>query len=309
MKSILSIGLVLMLVGCGKWNLPPIPWPTPSPVPTPAPEPTPLPEPTPEPTPVPVPTPPPCMREADLEGVTVAGPALTQPQVKVAIQEIGDRRGFPVAETRQLLAANLTAKGLCAIAGQEAVFVREPNGLVAEFHAVAETDGGWADSGSGKFIGFHKDNGLALPPSPPPPVVDYGCPAPRPERVWTAATLPDGWSEAEIGKPRWELLSKLHGEFTDTTAKVFRNEPYCRAIGMSPRDDGSLRADCPVRSEDVLLAERVACERYLAEGDWILDARNGATCEANPNNSAQFRPNGGNCRLCNPSKSVCTSWF
>jgi len=148
-----------------------------------------------------------------------------------------------------------------------------------------------------------------IPPQPPP-VVDYGCPAPRPERVWTVETLPDGWGQNEIGRPRWQIVSKPHGELIDTTALVFRNEPYCRAIGMSPYADGQPRASCPVRSEGMADggAERAACERYIAQGDWTLQSRNGALCEFNPSNKAQFYPNGGNCRLCDATGVVCTEW-
>jgi hypothetical protein len=150
------------------------------------------------------------------------------------------------------------------------------------------------------------------PPAPtPPPVVDYGCPAPRPEREWTAETLPDGWGQDEIGRPRWLIGSSRHNAVIDTTAQVFRNEPYCRAIGMSPSGDGQPRAGCPVRPEGMADggAERLACERYLSGGGWVLESRNGAVCEL-AENPAQFYPNGGNCRLCAVGdRRVCSDWY
>jgi hypothetical protein len=134
-----------------------------------------------------------------------------------------------------------------------------------------------------------------LPPPPPDP---FGCPAPRPLRVW------------DDNRPHWKINAHQVNRVIDTTAVTVAQEPFCRAIGMSPMADGTLRAECPMRPEDWPVAgERLACERYIAEGDWVLDARNGASCVANPENSAQFFPNGGNCRLCNPAKSVCSGWF
>jgi hypothetical protein len=145
-----------------------------------------------------------------------------------------------------------------------------------------------------------------VPILPIPPTDDYGCPATRPERLWTAATLPPGWGEDAIGTPRWKLGSSAHGKWIDTTANVIRNQPYCEAIGMGTHG-GQSRAACPVRPEGH--PDRVACERYLAEGDWTLFAKGGATCMANPENSAQFYPNNGNCQLCNPARTVCTAWY
>ena len=254
MKSILSIGLiVVVMAGCGKWNLPDIPWPTPNPVPTPTPEPTPVPEPIPEPTPTPVPVPTPIptpvpgcaypVAESQLVAVTdrLASRLAT---VLTGEHELGDLRkpggGTALARhNNRLLAAWLRdARGLCAFAGQEAVFVLGTQGLWEEYHAAAETDGGWTQN---PYKLNHRNEGLttAVPPDAPEIVVDYGCPVPRPDRVWTAETLPPGWSEHRIGTPRWLLNSSLHGrDWVDTTAVTERNEPYCRAIGMSPDSNG-----------------------------------------------------------------------
>jgi hypothetical protein len=254
------------------------------------------------------------MVESDLGALPDPQPAKQlQAQVRRAIEELGDRTGIDPRQNLETLAAKLRSYGLCAIAGIEAVFVRRSDGLVEEYHAVYFGNGSWTDSNNGKFMGIHSDGGG--PPAPPvdppapPPVVDYGCPAPRPDRVWTAETLPPGWGSNEIGRPRWVINSKPHGVWVDTTAVTNRNEPYCRAIGMSPMADGTLRAGCPMRPDGH--AERVACERYVAEGDWVVVAEGGATCEANPDNSSMFRRTSasGSCRLCNPAQTVCSEAY
>jgi hypothetical protein len=284
---------------------------------TPPVEPPPVEPPPVEPPPVvppPVEPPPPavCMVEADLVAVPDPQPAKQlQAQVRRAIEELGPATGIAPAVSLEKLAAKLRSYGLCAIAGIEAVFVRRSDGLVEEYHAVYFGDGSWTDSNNGHFMGIHSDGGG--PPTPPvePPTVDFGCPAPRPDRVWTAETLPPGWGSDQIGQPRWKLNSSPHLAWIDSTAVTVRNEPYCRAIGMSPMLDGTLRAGCPMRNEGGDFAERVACERYIAEGDWVVVASGGAICEANPDNSAQFRRTsaGGTCRLCNPAQTVCTEAY
>jgi hypothetical protein len=174
----------------------------------------------------------------------------------------------------------------------------------------------WPIPGSGSFCGTERiaNPNPGTPPSTPPPTQpppsanDYGCPAPRPERVWTAGTLPPGWGTEEIGRPRWVIDSSPHGGWIDTTANVFRNWPYCNSIGMGDGGDTGYppRAACPVRPDGH--PERTSCERYLADGDWVVVAEGGATCESNPSNSAQFRrtSDAGTCKLCNQSNAVCS---
>lgn len=142
------------------------------------------------------------------------------------------------------------------------------------------------------------------PGSPAPPPVSGACPAPQPPRVWTAETLPRGWGQDQIGKPRWGIACKPHGAVIDCTPKLPSHScDYCASIGMG-EIGGNIRCDCPVRPDGH--PDRVACEDYLAEGKLVLEARNGATCERTA--PTMFRPNGGNCRLCNPAKTVCGEW-
>jgi hypothetical protein len=84
---------------------------------------------------------------------------------------------------------------------------------------------------------------------PPGPVTDYGCPAPRPERLWTAETLPPGWDSNLIGTGRFHLQSGPHGAWVDSTALTLRNVGYSEAIGMSPTADGVIRDSTPMRPE------------------------------------------------------------
>lgn len=144
----------------------------------------------------------------------------------------------------------------------------------------------------------------AAPAVPPPPASPPGgsCPAPPcPARVWTEATLPDGWGRDMIGKPRWEWSCHESGRaWADCTPVVVRNEPYCASIGMSPMADGSPRAACPMRPDGHL--EREAVEWWLV-GAPVPD---GPDCDP-PGRPAYAVPRGsGACRLCDASKTVCS---
>jgi hypothetical protein len=140
-----------------------------------------------------------------------------------------------------------------------------------------------------------------------------------PPKVWTAVTLPDGWSEDQIGQPRWEIGCVPHSNVVDCTAKVAPHAcGYCDAIGMG-EIGGQIRCGCPVRNEckpveqtppqNFKCEERVACEAYLTGGT-KLESRNDATCEFAHGNPFQFHPSGGNCRLCSiGDPRVCGGWF
>jgi hypothetical protein len=156
-------------------------------------------------------------------------------------------------------------------------------------------------------------------PTPPPTVPGAPCPiAPCPDLVWTAATLPDGWSEDEIGTARIQFNSSVYtGRYADNTLVVVHNEPYCASIGMSPMADGQPRASCPMRPDGH--PEREAIEHW-ASGGYVLQAQNGATCVPHPTNPVMFELNGGNCRLCtvrtfksktpsHPDEPVCSGWY
>jgi hypothetical protein len=313
MKKALAAVAIVAMVGCG-FKIPPIPWPGPTPTPIPAPDPTPEPPPPdPDPTPDPTPEPPPpapfCAGEDSLVAHPAPGPQ-EQEKVRSAIRALGDLRGNPPRVVLDRLADEIRRQnpGQCVISGQEAVFLQRADQLWEEYHAVYFGDGSWTDSGNGKYVGTHREGGPpAPPPVEPPPVVDYGCPEPRPARVWTAETLPPGWGQDAIGTPRWRLTGGPHGQWVDTTALVWRNEPHCRAIGMSPMADGTPRGECPPRPDGH--PDRLACERYLAEGEWVVVSDDGLPCERHPSNPAQFRARGGHCRLCNPALTVCSAGF
>ena len=121
-------------------------------------------------------------------------------EVKRATDELGDLTGHAPNENLQKLRDKLRSYGLCAIGGEadsEAVFIRRPDALVEENHAVFFGNGSWTGSGSGKFMGCHDDHSGCPPPAPPP-----------------------------VSK----FVIKAHNNLWDATAKTC-NQPYCAAIG------------------------------------------------------------------------------
>jgi hypothetical protein len=153
--------------------------------------------------------------------------------VKKATDELGDLTGYPPNENLQKLRDKLRSYGLCAIGGEadsEAVFIRRPDGLVEENHAVFFGNGSWTGSGSGKFMGCHSDGS-----EPPPPT---GCPPPKPPHVK-------------------KFIIKKHNNLWDATAKTC-DQVYCASIGSD-------QICCPARLEGD--PNRVVCEQEMVGGD------------------------------------------
>jgi hypothetical protein len=248
----------------------------------------------------------------------VQGPAQLQRHVIRAIAELGDMRGHPISEILEALAAKLRSYGLCAFAGSEAVFVKRSDGLHEEYHAVYSADGSWTDSGRGKYIGLHRSTGA--PPATPPPTAST-CPVqPCPIRTWTRETLPSGWGDNEIGQPAWQWKAKVHTMGNaDSTPVTRRQEPYCRAIGLSPYADGQPRAECPMRPDGH--PDREAVEYWLLQGPpvrerctgWVgSECRGVALDGCEPNNTTNafaFLAGTGACRICNTPRTTCSAWF
>jgi hypothetical protein len=122
------------------------------------------------------------------------------------------------------------------------------------------------------------------------------CPVPRPLRAY------------EDGRPRWQYNSHPHTMGNvDSTPVVINQLEFCQAIGMGEMG-GLPRASCPVRPDGH--PDRVACEDYLREGPPTRDSRNGQDCTPNnTDNPAAFLNGTGNCRMCNPARTVCTVWY
>lgn len=237
--------------------------------------------PTPPP-PTPTPTPPPpggndCMDEDRMEASSCSGEQFGA-EIYKATQALG-HLGPDCAENNKKLAAKLRADlGRCVIAGHEAIFILRDDGKAEENHACFYGNGTWTGSGRGKFMGCH-----SLPLQ-----TECGDPVPNPDPA------------------KWKLTSDLKPQgYVDTTLTTQMQCDYCKSIGMGTIN-GQVRCGCPVRPEGH--PERVACERYVAGGDWIVNSRNGAECKQRAN-SAQFYPNNGNCQLCNPPKSICSAWY
>jgi hypothetical protein len=141
-------------------------------------------------------------------------------------------------------------------------------------------------------------------PPPAPPAGD-SCPvAPCPLREWTAATLPDGWDRALIGKPAWKWnVHSYPPALIDSTPVTLRQLTFCQAIGYN---DG--RDSCPVRMDGD--PNRVLLEYWLAYGGPRIEGRypeTPASCAAPNGNPMQFRALG-NCRICSAHEEVCSDW-
>jgi hypothetical protein len=130
----------------------------------------------------------------------------------------------------------------------------------------------------------------------PPAGSGATCPVPRPLRTY------------EDGRYRWKYNSHPHTMGNvDSTPVVVNQLEFCQAIGMGEMG-GLPRASCPVRPDGH--PDRVACEDYLREGPPTRDSRNGQDCTPNnTNNPAAFLNGTGNCRMCNPARTVCTDWY
>lgn len=249
MKRIAVVAMAVMLGGCGiNWG--DIPWPQPKPTPTPSPEPTPEPTPTPTPPPSPV-----CAYPAaEPQLVPISDAATLLDVVKTAERELGDLRqpggGTALARhNNRLLAAKLREKGYCAFAGQEAVFVLA-EGLWEEYHAAAETDGGWTQNPA---RGAHRNEGptVAEPPDFPeiePPVADCIDVPPLQLFVVHRRDIREGWS--------WLDSTPHAGDFA-----------YCQSIGFN-------RAPCPAGQEgDPQRLRREKCMLGAAAPTWLWQGR------------------------------------
>lgn len=210
----------------------------------------------------------------------------------------------------------LRAKGKCAGRHSdhtdEIAVAEKRNTLWLGYHIFAgdDSNGPVPPGGSPRLVRWSPQAymGAWVPPDVVTPPTPEECPNPKPDRVWLEGEIPPGWDPNLVGKPRLQILSKMHtGDWVDTTLTTIRNLSYCEKIGMSPMANGVPRDVCPMRPDGH--PERVACERYAAEGNWIVVSDDGLPCEQNAENSAQFRARGGHCRLCNPAKTVCSTSY
>jgi hypothetical protein len=112
----------------------------------------------------------------------------------------------------------------------------------------------------------------------------------------------------EDGRPHWKYNSHPHTMGNvDSTPVVVNQLEFCQAIGMG-EIGGVPRASCPVRPDGH--PDRVACEDWLREGPPTRDSRNGQDCTPNnTDNPAAFLNGTGNCRMCNPARTVCSEWY
>ena len=196
------------------------------------------------------PEPPPtgCVSEPNLVAITCFAEEFRN-EVKKATDTLGDLTGGDPQENLRKVAEQLRIQmpGRCVIAGIEAVFIVRDDGKYEENHTVFFGNGGWTGSGYGKYIGCHYDvTGGGTPPPTEPPT--GACPAPHPNLTGM------------------KFKQEEKGNHLDTTWVTVNQEPFCAEIGMSPMDNGTLRAGCPVRPEGN--DERGPCEAELCDQKW-----------------------------------------
>jgi len=185
-------------------------------------------------------------------------------EVKKATDALGDRCGTFWKENLDALAEQLRAQmpGRCVLSGIEAVFIKRNDGRYEENHAVFSANGCWTGSGYGKYKGCHYEVGSSPPPVDPP---TEACPAPHPDLT------------------RMKFKSTEHNGNLDTSWVTVNQEPYCREIGMSPMDDGTPRAGCPVRPEGGEGSEeRAPCEAELCDQKWECNGQPADGWKGNP---------------------------
>jgi hypothetical protein len=209
------------------------------------------------PTPPPPPPPPPSgcnTQERELEAVGDCGTSM-QDKLAEVTADLGDPTGNDPQDTLKIVALELGRRGVCAIAGIEAVFIRNSRGLWEEYHVVYFGSGGWANSGRGKYMGCHKD----------PQVV--GCTAPVTPKV-----------------NRWNL--KPHNRWYDSTPLFYGKgvDGYCALIGFPDRLFCPARSECP----GFKCEERAACEAIGIGGAPLFRCEKG-DAEVNPENPFQGR--------------------
>lgn len=252
-------------------------------------------------------------------------PALMYQKYKAAIEKVGNRCGYATPdeskqmETLRLIAAELQKMGVCAEQSADSVSIKAPDNMYEEWHAVyfgngCIIDGPNAYKGAWPYFG----NGGG---GTPPPSTGYQCPSPVPPRLWTAETLPGGWGEDQIGKPRFEIKAKMHGAVTDSTPIVSPHAcEYCASIGMGELGPGVPRCGCPVRPDGH--PDRVECENVLLVPPsgkygpkWVKKGSKVALvgCDLAPetepcvtDNPFQARPRGFELQACSWDDAVCS---
>lgn len=286
----------------------PVPTPTPVPVPTPTPTPVPVPTPTPTPTPVPVPVPTPtpnpvarCLYPAQEDGLVWygAGTASRLEVVKDGERALGDLRdprrpaSALARENNRKLAAWLRWPGYCVFAGIEAIFIQTAAGTWEEYHAAADTDGGWTQT---PYRGEHTLTGptTSVPPDMPPlPETVAGCGPPTPPPFYNFGVhrqdVRDGWEKFDV---------------TPKTAEG--NLDYCTSVGFVNR------GSCPARAEEPawMKGDRLACEQLWLKGaapsfNWTGAPGDGGPREDNPFGFEHRKGSAGSLSVCLADGTSC----
>jgi len=202
------------------------------------------------------------------EHTAVPVPDMLAPaKVKLAIMEtitaMGDTKGAPPQATLLAFESRLRASGWCAVAGIEAVFVKDGS-LWYEFHVVYFGDGSLIPGG--KYMGAHRAVGDVV--VTPPPVV-----APPPASYTCANPIPP---------PLRDFGLHVGRQWMDATPSVYGcgykgpGTNFCREIGLGemPGQPGVERCDCPAGNEDDPVA-RSCREAFVVGGRplWRSDGK------------------------------------
>jgi hypothetical protein len=185
--------------------------------------------------------------------------------VTAAREKLGDPAGQAPQQTLGRLAAQLRADGYCAIAGQEAIFIKREDKLWEEHHSVDFGKGGWllpVPAYKGVFTNTAEPG--AEPTPEPPPAGASACGQPRPRKLVAWGMHP------HVPEGFWDYSPITEGGEAGETGIE-----YCQAVGLGKMPDGvTPRSQCAVRVD--LHPERVACEQLIVGGDPIVRCEQGA---------------------------------
>lgn len=228
-------------------------------------------------------------REEDLVAWEIQRPSRLLALMAEVRTEVGDRRGnLDFAGTRLLVAQALWKRSVCAIVGQDAVFIEADDGLWEEWHVAAETDGGW---GTNAYLGVHHVRADARPTS-------AGVePLPDRRALWVRGHRVNAWFD-----------------FTPEIKPKDGSEPeavhqLCVAYGFGTWPDGTPRYNCPLGAD--LTPVRIERERWAMGGGSIcLSSPTNVPVFHNPENWLQCSCGSGCAavRICSVDLSLCSDW-
>jgi hypothetical protein len=182
------------------------------------------------------------------------------------IVAMGDTTGAPPQATLHAAASQIKAAGWCAVAGIEAIFIRD-GARWYEFHVVYFGNGSMIPGG--KYMGAHR----AVRDVEPPVVIEPPVVTPPPADYLCGEPMPPPMRDFGVHVGRW---------WVDATASLYGcnykgpGTNYCRDIGLGemPGQPGVERCDCPAGNEDNPI-DRSCREAWVVGGKplWRSDGK------------------------------------